>query len=330
MQLSIPIQIIVFIAAFMIALITGPVLIPALARLKFGQVVRDDGPASHLKKAGTPTIGGLIFLTPVLIISVYFYITGKYPQMLPLMIVTLGFGAVGFIDDFLKIAKKRKDGLYAKQKMFALLIIAALFSFYISVYTDLGTDIIIPFMGMDHTLDLAWMFIPFTILVLLSTTNTVNLTDGLDGLLAGITLIVMIFFTLVAATRSEWDYIRVFSAAVSGGCLGFLAFNVHPAKIFMGDTGSLALGGAIGSIAIMMKIPLYILIVGAIYVIEGLSVIIQVISFKTRGKRVFKMAPIHHHFELSGWRETKVVYIFWLATVILCVIGLMALGFKFV
>ena len=321
------IQVVAFLISFASALIAGPILIPVLRRLKFGQTVRDDGPSSHLKKTGTPTMGGLIFLIPVLILSGYF--SGEYPQILPLAFVTLGFGAIGFIDDFIKVVKKRKDGLYAHQKMLCLLVIASAFAFYIAQFTDIGTDVILPFMGMDITFDLSWFFVPFTILVLISVTNAVNITDGLDGLATGVTLIVMVFLTLVAMTRSEWDYVKVFSAIVGGGCLGFLAFNVHPAKLFMGDCGSLALGGAVGAAAIMMKMPLIIIIVGFIYVIETLSVIIQVTSFKLRGKRVFKMAPLHHHFELIGWKETTVVYVFWAVTILSCFIGFLALRFRF-
>lgn len=321
------IQVVVFIAAFIMTLIAGPLLIPVLRKLKFGQTVRDDGPSTHLRKTGTPTMGGLIFLIPVLIVSLFF--ARRYPQILALAFVTIGFGLIGFIDDYIKVVKKSKDGLYANQKMLGLLIIATAFSFYIAQFTDIGTDIVIPFLGSNVTFDLAWLFVPFTIFVLLSITNAVNLTDGLDGLAAGVTLIVMVFFTLVAMTKGEWDYIKLFSSAVAGGCLGFLAFNSHPAKVFMGDSGSLALGGAVGAAAILMKMPLIILIVGAIYVIEALSVIIQVGSFKLRGKRVFKMAPIHHHFELVGWKETKVVTVFYTATVIFCIIGLLALRFRF-
>lgn len=321
------IQVIVFIAAFVLTLIAGPLLIPVLRRLKFGQTVRDDGPSSHLKKTGTPTMGGILFLIPILLISLFFYRSN--PQILALAFVTIGFGIIGFIDDFIKVVKKRKDGLNANQKMIGLLVIATAFSFYIAQFTDIGTDIIIPFLGQDRTFDLAWLFIPFTIFVLLATTNAVNLTDGLDGLAAGITLIVMVFFTLVAMTRSEWEYVKLFSSAVAGGCLGFLAFNAHPAKVFMGDAGSLALGGAVGAAAIVMKMPLIIVIVGAVYVIETLSVMIQVGSFKLRGKRVFKMAPIHHHFELVGWKETKVVTVFYSATILFCIIGLLALRFRF-
>ncbi|MCX7843587.1 MAG: phospho-N-acetylmuramoyl-pentapeptide-transferase [Clostridia bacterium] len=322
----ISIQVVVFVIAFILSLISGPILIPVLRRLKFGQTVRDDGPASHFKKTGTPTMGGVIFLIPILLISIYF--APSDIRILPLAFVTLGFGTIGFIDDFIKVVKKRKDGLYANQKIIGLLFIATVFSFYIDRYTNIGTEIIIPFLGLDTTFNLAWLFIPFTIFVLIATTNAVNITDGLDGLAASVTLVVMIFFTVAATIRSEWEYIKIFSSMVAGGCLGFLAYNAHPARVFMGDTGSLALGGAVAAIAVMMKMPLFIIIVGAVYVIETLSVMIQVGSFKLRGKRVFKMAPIHHHFELSGWKETKVVTVFLTLTIICSLIGFIALRLK--
>jgi len=323
---EISIQVIGFIVAFVIALIVGPILIPALTRLKAGSTIRDDGPKTHLKKMGTPLMGGFIFLIPIVILSLFF--AKDYPQIIALMLATVGFGVIGFIDDYIKVVLKRKDGLYAGKKMLGLLIVSAAFTFYVVQFTDLGTDIVIPFLGVDRTFDIAWVYIPLTIVTFLAITNSVNLTDGLDGLCAGVTLIVMVFFTIVAMTRSEWDYIKIFSAITAGGCLGFLAFNAHPAKIFMGDTGSLALGGAVGAIAVMMKMHLLLFIVGIIYVAEALSDIIQVMSFKLTGKRVFKMAPIHHHFELMGWKETKVVAVFWTVTAIFCVIGLLSLRFK--
>ncbi|AEV68997.1 Phospho-N-acetylmuramoyl-pentapeptide-transferase [Acetivibrio clariflavus DSM 19732] len=319
-------HVLMFIVSFFLTLAMGPVFIPFLTKLKFGQTVRDDGPQSHLKKTGTPTMGGFIFLVPMIVLSLFY---ARYDrQILPVALVTIGFGLVGFIDDFIKVVKKRKDGLYWNQKMLGLLLVAVVFSFYVS-RSGIGTDIIIPLLGMEKTIDLAWFFIPFTVLVLIASTNAVNITDGLDGLCAGITLIVTLFFSVVAMTRSEWEYIKIFSSILSGGCLAFLAYNAHPAKVFMGDMGSLALGGAVGAIAIVMKLPLILFVAGAIYVVEALSVIIQVASFKLTGKRVFKMAPIHHHFELSGWKEVKVVYVFWTITLILSIVSLLALGIKF-
>jgi phospho-N-acetylmuramoyl-pentapeptide-transferase len=249
-------------------------------------------------------------------------------RILPVMFVTIGFGLVGFIDDFIKVVKKRKDGLYWNQKMLGLLLVAVTFAFY-SSRAGIGSEIIIPLLGMERTIDLAWFFIPFAVLVLIASTNSVNITDGLDGLCAGVTLIVTLFFSIVAMTRSEWEYIKIFCSILSGGCLAFLAYNAHPARVFMGDMGSLALGGAVGAVSIMMNMPLILFVVGAIYVIEALSVIIQVANFKLTGKRVFKMAPIHHHFELSGWKEVKVVYVFWAVTVLLSIVSLLALGIRF-
>lgn len=317
-------HVIFFILTFVFSIVLGPIFIPLLTGLKFGQTVRDDGPKSHYKKMGTPTMGGIIFLIPVLVMSVYYGI--KNPEILPLAFVTIGFGLIGFIDDFIKVIKKRKDGLYWRQKMLGLLLIAVSFSFYIS-YKGIGTEIIVPFLGVDKTIALGWLFIPFTVIVLIASTNSVNITDGLDGLAAGVTLIVVVFFTIVATSRSEWEYVKIFSSIISGGCLGFLAYNTHPARVFMGDTGSLALGGAVGAIAIVMNMPLMLIIVGGIYVIESLSVLLQVSYFKMTGKRILKMAPIHHHFELSGWKETKIVIAFYSITALLCVFGFFALRY---
>ncbi len=314
-------HIIAFAVAFVLALIAGPLLIPFLRRLKFGQTVRDDGPQTHLKKMGTPTIGGLIFIVPVTLTSIYFY--QSYPQIIPVLMSTLGFAAVGFIDDFIKVVKKRKDGLFAGQKTFFQLIVCVSFAFYVMRYTEAGSSIVIPF---TNIIIQPWIYFVFIVLFMYFFSNAVNLTDGLDGLCSGVTLVVAIFFTIVSLTNGEWGYIKVFSAAIAGGCLGFLAFNIHPSKVFMGDTGSLALGGALTSIAVMMRMPLILFLVGGIYLIEALSVILQVASFKLTGKRIFKMAPIHHHFELKGWKETKVVTVFIIATVILAIASLIVIG----
>lgn len=314
-------HILAFAAAFVLALIAGPILIPFLRRLKFGQTVRDDGPQTHLKKMGTPTIGGLIFIIPLTLVAIYF--SQNYPQIVPILLATLGFAAVGFADDFIKIVKKRKDGLYAGQKTFWQLIVCVAFAFYVMRYTDAGTSIVIPFTSIIIQ---PWLYFLFIVAFMYFFTNAVNLTDGLDGLCAGVTLVVAIFFTICSLTNAEFGYIKVFSAAIAGGCLGFLAFNIHPAKVFMGDTGSLALGGALTAIVVMMRIPLILVVVGGIYLIEAISVILQVGSFKLTGKRIFKMAPIHHHFELMGWKETKVVAVFICVTVILAIVSLVILG----
>ncbi len=306
--------------AFAISVLLCPIMIPFLKKLKFGQFVRDDGPESHLKKSGTPTMGGLIILCSIVITSLLYMKSN--PQILPILFVTLGFGLVGFLDDYIKVVMKRSMGLHAWQKMLGQFLITAIFAYYLANYTDLGTSVLIPFTG-GMEWNLGFWFYPFLFVVLLGTVNGTNFTDGLDGLLSSVTVLTATFFTVVAiGTASGLEPI---TCAAVGSLLGFLVYNVYPAKVFMGDTGSLALGGLIGATAVMLKMPIYIVIVGCIYLVEVLSVIIQVTYFKKTGKRVFKMAPIHHHFELSGWPETKVVAIFSIVTAILCLIGLMAL-----
>ncbi len=314
-------HILAFAATFVLSIAAGPILIPFLRRLKFGQTVRDDGPQSHLKKMGTPTIGALIFLIPITLVAIYF--SQKYPEVIPILLATLGFGAIGFIDDFIKVIKKRKDGLYAGQKTFLQLLVCVAFAFYVIKYTEAGSSIVIPF--TDYIVQ-PWMYFLFIVVFMYFFANGVNITDGLDGLCAGVTLVVAIFFTIVSLTNSEWGYLKVFSASIAGGCLGFLAFNIHPAKVFMGDTGSLALGGAVTAIVIMMRMPLIFFVIGGIYLIENISVILQVGSFKLTGKRIFRMAPIHHHFELKGWKETKVVAVFIAITVVLAIVSLLIMG----
>lgn len=304
--------------AFLINLILSPILIPFLTRLKFGQFVRDDGPKSHLKKAGTPTMGGIIIIISIVLTSILF-IKDNMDGM-AVILVTLGFGIIGFLDDFIKVVMKRSLGLRAYQKIISQLIIIGCFGYYVLYYANIGTKIIIPFSrGME--LDLGIWFIPFLIFAMLGTVNGVNLTDGLDGLASSVTVLVATFFTIVS--WGENSSILPIGAAVVGSLLGFLLFNSHPAKVFMGDTGSLALGGFVVSTAFILKMPLFIIIVGLIYVIEALSVMIQVAFFKMTHKRVFRMAPIHHHFELSGWTETKVVSVFCIATAVMCLIGLL-------
>jgi len=314
-------HILAFAAAFVLAIIAGPICIPFLKKLKFGQTVRDDGPQTHLKKMGTPTIGGLIFIIPITLVALYY--SQKYPDIIPILLATLGFAAIGFVDDFIKVVKKRKDGLYAGQKTFMQLIVCVAFAFYVIRYTEAGSSIVVPFTSFVIQ---PWLYFLFIVVFMYFFSNAVNLTDGLDGLCAGVTLVVTIFFTIVSITNPEWGYIKVFSASIAGGCLGFLAFNIHPAKVFMGDTGSLALGGALTAIVIMMRMPLILFIVGGIYLIEAISVILQVGSFKLTGKRIFKMAPIHHHFELKGWKETKVVAVFIVITVVLAIASLIIIG----
>lgn len=307
--------------SFVLSLLMGPVVIPFLRKLKMGQTERTEGVQSHLKKAGTPTMGGVIILGSVLVTSA-FYIK-EYPKIIPVLFVTLGFGLIGFLDDYLKVVMKRSDGLFPKQKMALQIVVTAVFAYYLVKVTNVPLTLLIPFSSGKY-LDIGWLSIPLLFVVVIGTVNGVNFTDGLDGLASSVTVLVATFFTVVAVgTRSG---IEPVTCAVAGALLGFLLFNVYPASVFMGDTGSLALGGFVASTAYMLQMPLFIVIVGLIYLVEVLSVMIQVTYFKkTGGKRIFKMAPIHHHFELCGWSETRVVAVFSVATAILCLIGLMAL-----
>lgn len=311
----------VVIISFIITLILGPIVIPILKRLNIGQNVREDGPKTHLKKSGTPTMGGIIIVVALSITTISSGLLNT--DMYVLLMSTVGFGLIGFIDDYMKIVNKRSLGLKPYQKLIGQIILAVILAIYQSNTSILGTKVIIPFLT-NRYLDLGILYVPFIAFVVVGTVNSVNLTDGLDGLASGVTLIVLSFFGLVALNWGM-DSISIFSAALSGACLGFLIYNAYPAKIFMGDTGSMALGGAVAAIAILLNLPLAIPIVGGIYFAEALSVIIQVTSFKLTGKRVFLMSPLHHHFEQKGWKETKVVMVFWSVTVILCLIGVASL-----
>ncbi|HJB86059.1 phospho-N-acetylmuramoyl-pentapeptide-transferase [Mordavella massiliensis] len=307
--------------SFALSVIMGPVIIPVLRRLKMGQTEREDGVQSHLKKAGTPTMGGVIILLSIVITSV-FYIP-SYPKIIPILFVTLGFGLIGFLDDYLKVVMKRSDGLYPKQKMALQIVVTAVFAFYLVKFTDVSLAMLIPFSGGQY-LNIGWLAIPLLFFAVIGTVNGVNFTDGLDGLASSVTVLVATFFTVAALGTDSG--ISPITCAVVGALLGFLLFNVYPASVFMGDTGSLALGGFVASAAYMLQMPIFIIIVGLIYLVEVLSVIIQVTYFKkTGGKRIFKMAPIHHHFELCGWSETRVVAVFSIITAILCLIALMAM-----
>lgn len=317
-SVAVPIPIII---AFIISVVLGPVIIPFLRKLKFGQTVRDDGPQSHLKKNGTPTMGGLIFLISVILTSCIFM--KDYPQIIPILFVTVGFGVIGFLDDYIKIVLKRSEGLTPAQKMFGQILVTGVFAVYMYKFSNVSLEMIIPFFP-GKTLDLGFLTIPVMFLAIIGTVNGVNFTDGLDGLATSVTIMVAVFFGVVALGMGSgvWPI----ACAVIGALLGFLLFNVYPASVFMGDTGSLALGGFVAAIAYMLQMPIFILIVGLIYWIEIFSVIIQVTYFKiSHGKRIFRMAPIHHHFELGGWSETRVVAVFTIVTAILCLIGLMAL-----
>ena len=306
--------------AFSLSVIMGPVIIPILRKLKMGQTEREEGVKSHLKKAGTPTMGGVIILGSIVITSVIYI--KDYPRLIPILFVTLGFGLIGFLDDYLKVVMKRSDGLFPKQKMGLQILVTAVFAFYM-IKTETPMGWLIPFSGGEY-IDWGWLAIPLLFIVMIGTVNGVNFTDGLDGLASSVTVLVATFFTVVAiGTKSG---IEPITCAVVGALLGFLLFNVYPASVFMGDTGSLALGGFVASTAYMLQMPFFIAIVGLIYLVEVLSVIIQVTYFKkTGGKRIFKMAPIHHHFELCGWSETRVVAVFSIITAILCLIALMAM-----
>lgn len=307
--------------AFAISMILGPVVIPFLRKLKFGQTEREDGVKSHLKKAGTPTMGGVIFLVAITITSLFY--VKDFPDIIPVLFLTLGFGIIGFLDDYLKVVLRRSDGLLAWQKMLCQIVVTAVFAFYVIYFTDISLAMKVPFFP-NVTLDIGWLAIPLMFFVVIGTVNGVNFTDGLDGLASSVTIIVATFFAVVAIGTQNG--IAPVTCAVIGGLLGFLLFNVYPAKVFMGDTGSLALGGFVAGAAYMLQMPLFILIIGLIYLVEVLSVIIQVTYFKaTHGKRIFKMAPIHHHFELCGWSETRVVAVFTVVTALLCLIALMAM-----
>ncbi|WP_299994817.1 phospho-N-acetylmuramoyl-pentapeptide-transferase [uncultured Clostridium sp.] len=313
------ILILTFVIGVIVTLILGPITIPLLRRLKFGQNIREEGPKSHLKKAGTPTMGGIMFIlsTTIVIIIMSDSFTEKGVIALYSLIA---FGFIGFLDDLLKILKKQSEGLKAWQKMILLLIVSGAFGYY--SYVNLPHDIVIPF--TDFKLPLGVLYVPFVIFVYAAMTNAVNLTDGLDGLASTVSVLVLTFFGVLTFLIKDYS-LTMFSVALIAGLVGFLRFNAYPAKVFMGDTGSLAIGGAITTIAIISGYPLLIVIVGGIYVVEALSVIIQVTSFKLTGKRVFKMAPIHHHFEQCGWNEVKVVTVFSIITVVLCIIGFFAI-----
>ena len=307
--------------SFAISLVLGPIVIPFLRRLKMGQTERTEGVQSHLKKAGTPTMGGVIFLIATTVTSL-FYIR-DYPMIIPVLFLTLGFGLIGFLDDYLKVVLKRSDGLLPWQKMALQIVVTAVFAFYLVNYSNVSLTMKIPFWS-GHYLNLGWFAVPVLFFAVIGTVNGVNFTDGLDGLASSVTLIVAVFFTVVSLGMNSG--VEPITCAVVGSLMGFLLFNVYPAKVFMGDTGSLALGGFVAGVAYAMQMPLFIILVGLIYLVEVLSVMLQVSYFKaTHGKRIFKMAPIHHHFELCGWSETRVVAVFSVVTAIMCLIALLAL-----
>lgn len=309
------------IAAFIFSLMLGPVIIPFLRRLKVGQTERIDGVQSHLKKMGTPTMGGLIFLISTTLTSLFF--VKGYPKIIPVLFLMLGFGLIGFLDDYLKVVLRRSDGLLPGQKLVCQIIVTAVFAFYMIRFTDVSLAMKIPFLP-GKLLDLGWIAVPLLFFVVLGTVNGVNFTDGLDGLASSVTVMVATFFMVIAI--GERSGIEPIICSVIGSLLGFLVFNVFPAKVFMGDTGSLALGGFVAGTAYMLQMPLFLPIVGFVYMFEIVSVMMQVLYFKiTHGKRIFRMTPIHHHFELVGWSETRIVAVFAILTAILCLIAILGI-----
>jgi phospho-N-acetylmuramoyl-pentapeptide-transferase len=302
--------------AFLFALLAGPLLIPILRRMKFGQQIRKEGPQGHQKKAGTPTMGGTIILLALAVAALRF--ADKNEELVILLVATLGYGLVGFLDDYIKILFKRSLGLTAKQKLLGQLIISGVVC--VMLYRiGHSTDLPVPF--TEFSIPLGWLYYPFVVIMMLGMSNAVNFTDGLDGLLAGTSAIAFGAYIIIAMKVHDPES-AIVAASMVGAVLGFLVFNAHPAKVFMGDTGSLGIGGGFAAVAILTKAELLILIIGGVFVFELLSVVIQVVSFKTRGKRVFKMSPIHHHFELVGWSEWRVVITFWMVGLLLAGVGL--------
>lgn len=319
----------ILLMSFVASIVLSIIIVPILKRLKVGQIEREEGPQSHLKKQGTPTMGGIIMIFVIAVIGVFMYFSYKVDQLetakaiIPLVCVAIGFGIIGFIDDFKKLVLKNTKGLSPKAKMLGLLIVAVAYSIVLTKVFNLGTDIYIPFIKEYITLPI-WVYIPFAVLVMLATTNAINLTDGIDGLSTSVTTIILTCLTVISILLGIKE-VTIFGSILIGTCLGFLLFNLHPAKVMMGDTGSLMLGGAIAGIALYLKMPLLLLIIAIVPIIETLSVMIQVTYFKKTGNRVFKMTPIHHHFELSGWKENKIVSVFSLVTLIFCIVGLFAI-----
>lgn len=309
------------IISFAISALLGPVVIPFLRRLKVGQTVRDEGPKAHLKKNGTPTMGGILIMIAVVVTSLIY--VKDFPRIIPILFLTLGFGLIGFVDDYIKVVMKRSEGLKPWQKMAGQFVVTGIFAYYLTNYTDVSLAMKIPFLSNQY-LNFGIFNIPVLFFIVIGTANGTNFTDGLDGLASSVTVIVATFFTVVAIGTGSG--IEPITCAVVGALLGFLLFNVYPASVFMGDTGSLALGGFVAATAYMLQMPLFIPIVGFIYLAEVLSDILQVSYFKmTGGKRIFKMAPIHHHFELCGWSETRVVTVFSIVTALLCLVAYMGI-----
>ena len=320
-------QVKILLLSFIISIAFSIIIIPILRRLKVGQIERTDGPESHLKKQGTPTMGGVIIAITLIVTSLFLYFY-EYKQsepevaskIIPLVFVSLGFGLVGFTDDFKKLRYKNTKGLKPLYKMFGLLIISVIYTLFLVKFLNMGTDTYIPIIKKYVTMPI-WLYIPFAIFVLLGTTNAINLTDGVDGLSTSVTTIILTCLVAISIILGVKE-ITIVGTIIIGACLGFLLFNLHPAKVFMGDTGSLLLGGAIAGIALYLKMPLILIIIALVPIIETVSVMLQVTYYKKTGKRIFKMAPIHHHFELCGWKEGKIVSVFSLLTLVCCIIGM--------
>ncbi len=303
--------------SFVIMLIISPYFIPFLKKLKFGQTIREEGPQSHMVKSGTPTMGGLIIILSITATCLLF-LANRWEVTVALL-GTLAFGFIGFIDDFIKIILKRNLGLKAYQKVVLQVTFAMILAIYAAYHPNIGTHMAVPF--IDSLIDFKWLYIPFTVIFIVGFVNAVNLTDGLDGLASGTSMFTAVFF-VISCLYNGYYQLALFAGSIVGACLGFLKFNIYPAKVFMGDTGSMALGGALVSLAVLTRMELYFFVVGGLFLIEAISVIIQVSYFKmTGGKRFFRMAPIHHHFELKGWHEKKVVIVFWFVSVCLAVLG---------
>lgn len=318
----------ILLISFIVTVILSLIIIPILKKIKIGQIEREDGPKSHLKKQGTPTMGGIIFMLGIIICTtgsyIYYKLQGEAElarNLIPMLCLTIGFGIVGFVDDFKKLVLQNTKGLRPMYKMMGLLLISILYILFIIKFSNYGTETFIPIIKKEIVLPI-FIYIPFAILVILSTTNAINLTDGVDGLSSSVCSIIITCLTVIAMLKSVNEVAILGSIAV-GSILGFLMFNLHPAKVMMGDTGSLFLGGLISSFALYLKIPLFLLIIAFVPIIETLSVIIQVYYYQKTGNRIFKMAPLHHHFELSGWNENRVVRVFSVITLLVCIIGIM-------
>ncbi len=318
-------QLMPVVIAFVISLTLCPIIIPFLKRLKWGQYVRSNGPKSHLRKTGTPTMGGIVILLGIVLTSILYLKDNK--DIIPVLFATVGFGLIGFLDDYLKIVMKRSMGLKIWQKLLGQILVTIIFVIYFTKHTEVGTSVLIPFTGgfdEGYYLEIGIWFIPMMIFIMLGVVNGANFTDGLDGLAASVTLQITTFFSVAAIVVGS--SISPITNAAAGSLLGFLIFNIYPARVFMGDTGSLALGGFVAASAFMLKMPLFLIIVGLIYLIEVISVVLQIVYFRiTGGKRIFRMAPIHHHFELCGWSEMKVVSVFSIATALCCIIALLGI-----